>query len=77
MLIPYIIYGNFHRSYFHNICIRNQNLKLVNNIKFLAIIIDDKLKFLNQVNDVITKLSRVSEITWKSKEILPKETLRM
>ena len=41
----------------HNICIRNENLKLVNDSKFLDIIIDDKLKFENQVNDFIGKLS--------------------
>ena len=73
----YMIHGNFDRSFSYNICIRNESLKLVNNAKFLGIIIDDKLKFENHVYDVIAKLSKVSGIIWKSKEVLPKETLRM
>jgi len=67
-----MIHGNLDRSYSHNICIGNENLKLVNNAKFIGIITDDKLKFKNHVYDVIAKLSKVLGNIWKSKEVIPK-----
>ena len=72
-----MIHGNFDRSYSmaylkqmfqvgyaysHNICIRKESLKLVNDAKFLGMITDNKLKFENHVNDIIAKLSKVSGI---------------
>ena len=72
----YMIHGHSDIST-SNICIRNENLVLVQQAKFLGITIDDKLKFEEHANNVVTKLSRISGIIWKSKDVLPKRTLRM
>ena len=41
-----------------NLKIRNESINYVNEIKFLGIILDDKLKFSNHISNVCNKISK-------------------
>ena len=57
--------------------IRIRNLQQTCCMKFLGVLIDEKLKFGIHCVVLLGKLSRVSAIIWKSRDILSKSPLRM
>ena len=54
----------------NNIHILNANLQITDNTKFLGKTIDCKLKFNKHVNSVLNKVSRVSGMIWRGRNIL-------
>ena len=73
----YMIHGYYSFSPSTSITIQNQLLNKTINAKFLGITIDEKLKFEIHINNVISKINKVTGILWKTKEIVHKTTLRM
>ena len=59
-----------------NLTIRNESINYVNEIKFLGIILDDKLKFSNHISNVCNKISKICGIFTKLSPILPSEALK-
>ena len=77
-------YMMFHRTRIKQKClinnpmvqVRNQNLTSVNNTKFLGVIIDNKLKWLDHITFVKNKISKSIGIINKIRKFLNKKTLR-
>ena len=77
-------YMMFHRTRIKQKClinnpmvqVRNQNLTGVNNTKFVGIIIDNKLKWLDHITFVKNKISKSIGIINKIRKFLNKKTLR-
>ena len=59
-----------------NLKIRNESINCVNEIKFLGIILDDKLKFSNHISNVCNKISKICGIFNKLSALLPSEALK-
>ena len=59
-----------------NLKIPNESINYVNEINFLGIILDDKLKFSNQICNVCNKISKIWGIFTKLSPILPSEALK-
>ena len=70
----YMIFGRNSESL--NISIRNISLNSVETIKFLGVIFDKHLNFKLHYEKVLSSLSRVSGITYRSRYILPKNVLK-
>ena len=74
----------FHRTQIKQKClinnprlqIRNQNITCVNNTKFLGVIIDNKLKWLDHITFIKNKISKSIWIINKIRKFLNKKTLR-
>ena len=70
----YMIFGGNNDSL--DISIRNISLCKVDNIKFLGVIFDKNLNFKLHYEKVLSSLSRISGITYKSRYLLPKNVLK-
>ena len=72
----YIDFTNRERNLFLGIGLRNTQLESTEEIKFLGVIIDEKLTFKNHIDDLASKLSRAKGILWKYNTSLPIQTKR-
>ena len=70
----YMVFGNYNVSL--DISINSIKLNSVQNIKFLGVIFDEKLNFKLHYEKVLTNLSKVAGITYRSRSILPKSILK-
>ena len=55
-----------------NLIIPGENIHISEKSNFLGIVIDHKLTFEAHVNELLTKLSRVSGVLWRSRNLAPK-----
>ena len=55
-----------------NLLILGENIHNSEKSNFLGIVIDQKLTFEAHVNELLTKLSRVSGVLWRSRNLAPK-----
>ena len=72
----FMIHGTHNLSNAVDLHLNGEKLTRVNQAKFLGVIIDDQVKFDLHADFVLKKLSIVSGIIWKSKNVLPKRTLK-
>ena len=73
----FMVHGFVKNSDGFDVRISNETLQQTRCMKFLGVTIDDKLKFDSHCDVLLGKLSRVSAIIWKSRDILSKLSLRM
>ena len=72
----YIDFSNSERNRFLRLTLRNTQLESTDTIKFLGVIIDDKLTFKNHIDELVSKLSRAKGILWRYGSCIPVQTKR-
>ena len=70
-----MLFGNIPQGTSLSLSICNQELNIVHHVKFLGVLIDDKLTFKLHYEEVIKKLSRVCGVLWSLKTVLPKKIM--
>ena len=71
----YMFFGNITDGTGLSLSICNQELNIVHHVKFLGVLIDDRLTFKLHYEEVIKKLSRVCGVLWSLKTLLPAKTM--
>ena len=67
---------NIRNDFVSNISIRGQNLLLISQTKFLGILIDEQLRFSNNINQMCKKVSFSVGLIKNSSAYLPQSSLR-
>ena len=57
-----------------NLFLENVPLSCTNKMKVLGVTLDDRLKFDHHINDICTKISRLSGMLWRIKDFIPHNT---
>ena len=57
-----------------NLLLENVPLSCTNKMKILGVTLDDRLKFDHHINDICTKISRLSGMLWRIKDFIPHST---
>ena len=57
-----------------NLLLENVPLSCTNKMKILGVTLDDRLKFDRHINDICTKISRLSGMLWRIKDFIPHNT---
>ena len=73
----YIIFWYRKQFSFPNIQLDAENIEVTDNIKFLGIVVDEKLKFKNQVSVISSIISKSIDILYWLDAIVPTEVLKM
>ena len=74
----FMVFGNSkQRNTILQVSIKNSNIKRVYVIKFLGILIDDRLNWKEHISLICSKLSRCIAIIYKAKHLLDKHSLVM
>ena len=58
-----------------NICIKGQNFPMISQTKFLGVFIDDQIRFLDHINRIRRKVSRLKGVVKKLSAYLPQSSL--
>ena len=72
----YMIFSNRNKSITNPVKLRNYNVKLVNDTKFLGIIVDDNLSFCKHINYVAGKVSKTCGVLGRIRSFVPSSVFK-